>query len=364
MKNIIKISFGIIISVLFVYLAMKDVQFTEVWRAFTQAKFFYYIFVVMGIFLVFTIRTLRWQILLAPLKKISFYNLYSTVWISFMMLLIMPARLGEFARAYLVGKKENISKTGAFSSIVIERIFDGCASILMFIVAVIISPQSSSARITFDNMPVLSDSAKMVFKHFFEITTNPNNTVNLSFPIINLVYLVSIFYAAALVFVVLLRLFKNKTVSATLSLLFFLPVKIKDKISEILFSFIKGLDCLTDVKSLCVSIFYSLLIWGITGTYMYLMLLSFGIEPQFHVAFIILGFTVIGVMIPAAPGFIGTYHYMIMIAFKYYVGDDKNVAASYAWVSWAIGTLGTIAVGLYYLKKEKLTISSLTGSSK
>ncbi|HON56019.1 MAG TPA: lysylphosphatidylglycerol synthase transmembrane domain-containing protein [bacterium] len=364
MKKYFKLIFGILISIFFIYLSMKNVDFIEVWKSFKHVNFLYYLLIAPLYLSVYYLKTLRWKILLHPLKKISFRNLYPIIWISFMLLIILPARLGEFARAYLIGDKEKISKTSAFSTVVIERILDGCASILLFLIAVIISPQSALAKITFENMPALSRTSEFLFGFFFEIAKNSNNTIDLSFPIINLVYLVSIFYIAALMFVVLLKIFKTHTIAITLKFLFFLPKKIKQKVEKILLSFIQGLEVFSNFKSLLNSILYSLLIWFICGLYTYLMVLSFGIKIDFYIAFIILGFTIIGVMIPAAPGFIGTYHYMTMIAFKYYSIANSNLAASFAWVSWAIGTLPIILGGLYYLKKEKLTIKSIKEHSQ
>ena len=372
MKTKIKILAGIIISVFFVYLSMKDVVFIKMWEAFLQVNFYYYVFIILGVYLTYVLKTLRWQILLSPLKKISYKTLYPTLLISFMLLIIMPARLGEFARAYLVGRKENISKTGAFSSIVIERILDGCIAILFFIIAVSTSPQSSNISILFEKIAPLSATSQSVFSTFMTITTNYNSdpnkiTMNLEFKLMHLIYFIAFFYLAALFFVVLLKILKRRIVDLILKILFFLPEKIRNSIEEMLESFILGLECLSNFKNLLASVFYSFMIWGIVGAYTYLMLISFpGLEEiKFYIAFIIVGFTVIGVMIPAAPGFIGTFHIVVMIAFKYYIPQaDKNVAGSFAWVCWAIGTFYTIFVGLYHLKKEGLSIKSISDESK
>jgi glycosyltransferase 2 family protein len=38
---------------------------------------------------------------------------------------LLPGRLGEFWRAYLLGRKRNVSKTFALASVFVERVFDG-----------------------------------------------------------------------------------------------------------------------------------------------------------------------------------------------------------------------------------------------
>jgi len=358
MKQTLKIALGIIISAFFLWLAMKDVNFVEVLKSFKQINYYYLIFMIISAYLGMIIRTLRWQILLMPLKKTSFADLFSTIWISFMLLLILPARLGEFARAYLVGNKENISKTGAFSTIVMERILDGCSAIFLFIAAIMISTESSD--ITLMNFHFSSQLLKIIISPFAKIQPISTGGYLMNFTLKHLIYYVSFFYGAALLFVILLRIFGIKMVTLIKRLLFFAPVKIKSKICDTLNSFIAGFDSLSSFKSFILAVFYSLLLWFANGVLNYIILLAFGIECKFYIAFIILGFMVLGVMIPAAPGFIGTYHWVIMQAFHYYLpGYSREVAASWTWVSWSIGVMFIILVGFYYFKKENLNFKSI-----
>ncbi len=46
---------------------------------------------------------------------------------------VLPARAGEFLRAYLVGKKNGITFSGAFSTIIVERLFDLVCLMVLFV---------------------------------------------------------------------------------------------------------------------------------------------------------------------------------------------------------------------------------------
>ncbi|MBP7653879.1 flippase-like domain-containing protein [Candidatus Dependentiae bacterium] len=362
MKKKIKFIFSVLISLIFLYLSMKDVQFSKVWESLKKMKYYYIIFVVLISYLSYVIRTVRWQILLHPLKKTSYSNLFPTLCVSFMLLIILPARLGEFARAYLVGVKENISKTGAFSTIVVERILDGCITVLLFILAVFLSVESSNILIT--QISPKSEFIQKIFSLFASKTTMPDGKTVINFTLINFIYYVSFFYGGALLFVIFLKIFGTKMINFLISVLFFIPEKIKKILSQFLNSFIIGLNSLSNFKSILFSLLYSVILWLLIGTMNYIFLLSFGIECRFYIAFIILGFMILGVMIPAAPGFIGTYHWVIMLAFKFYLPEvDPNVAASYAWAAWSIGTVFALAIGFYYFKRENLDLKELQNSS-
>ena len=362
MKKNFKLIFGILMSVFFLYLSMKDVSFSEVWNSLKKIKYYYIIFMILITYLTYVIRTIRWQILLEPLKKTSYSNLFPTVMVSFFLLIILPARLGEFARAYLVGVKEKISKTGAFSTVVIERILDGCVTVLIFIIAVMISTESSGIQLA--EFKVKSGILRTVFGLFASVENSAEGEALVKFTLMNFIYYVSFFYGGALLFVVLLKIFGKKMISFINSILFFVPNKIKNVIDETLDSFILGLNSLSSFKSISASVFYSVLLWIIIGINNYVILLSFGIECKFYIAFIILGFMVLGVMIPAAPGFIGTYHWVVMLAFKYYLPEiDANEAASYAWTAWFIGNAFLVIMGFYYFKRENVSIGEINKSA-
>jgi uncharacterized protein (TIRG00374 family) len=268
------------------------------------------------------------------------------------MLLIFPFRLGEFARAYLIGEKEKISKTSAFSTIVLERILDGCTTVFLFLVAVFSSPKSSKI--------IIMAKEKLPSSGIFNLLLSPFLNSDGALTLINLIYFVAFFYIAALIFVVLLKIFGNKMVTLICNILRFLPVKIIDKIKEMLESFIDGLNIFHDYKKLMITIIYSFLVWIANASVNYICLISFGFPSSFNMALIILGFSVIGVMIPAAPGFIGTFHYVIKLAFMFYLPSvSVSNAISYAWVVWAVGTFFPLGLGFYYFNKENLKLKEI-----
>ena len=122
-----KFIIGLLVSLVFLYLAFRKVDFSELWSALKGANYWYILPNIVLVILSMWMRAYRWKFMIHPIKKVGLGRLFSTVMIGFMANNVLPARLGEFVRAYSLGAKENISKSATFATIVIERIFDGFA---------------------------------------------------------------------------------------------------------------------------------------------------------------------------------------------------------------------------------------------
>jgi hypothetical protein len=123
------------ISGTFLLLAFHNVDWAGTRRALLGAN---YVLVLLGAMVGlggFIVRAFGWKFLLAPVEHLSGWRLFPPVAIGYMANNLLPARLGEFARAYVVGKREGVSKSAALATIVVERLFD--ALTLLVILAVV-----------------------------------------------------------------------------------------------------------------------------------------------------------------------------------------------------------------------------------
>ena len=123
MKNIKQFVIGLIIAVFAIYFTFRNVSLKELLDSFSNVNFTYLIPSAILIIVSFVVRGLRWKTLLSPIKKVKTRQIFSPLMIGFMGNML-PARAGEFIRAYLLAKREEIAFTGVFASVVVERIFD------------------------------------------------------------------------------------------------------------------------------------------------------------------------------------------------------------------------------------------------
>ena len=142
-------------------------------------------------------------------------------------------------------------------------------------------------------------------------------------------------------------------------MLHFFPQKTKTRANTLADSFISGLGVFHDFKHLALSLLITCIVWFVITYSYYLGLAGFGIEKEFYLSFILLGFIIIAVMIPAAPGYVGTFHFSVQIILQKFFNVSPSVALSYAWVMWLCGMVVNIIPGLWYYSKLNLQLSKI-----
>lgn len=265
----------------------------------------------------FFVRALRWQFILFPIKAVSYSISYRIIIIGWMTNNILPARIGEIVRAYLIGKKEKISKTSSLATIVLERVFDGITLLIILLI------------------------------------------FSISLPLPNLIKDIVIF-SSCLFFIAL---------SALLSLRFFgsrmarflhvIPERFQKKILIHFDNFNSGLRVLSlNGIAFLKLVVYSIVIWLLEGSMYYFVLESFGLNLDFYVAFFLLAVVNLGILVPAAPGYIGTFQFFSIMALSIF-GIDKNTGFSVSIVLHALQYFPITFLGLYYLGKEGIKLSNI-----
>ena len=312
----LKIILPILISCLFLYLAGRNLDFVEAARVFCHINYFYLFIGFLATVVAFVIRVIRWQIMLSPIKNIGIRRLTSSFLIGLMVNNILPARIGELARAYVLGEKEKVSKSLVFATIILERTLDGL-SVFAFLTCLLF------------------------------IIPIPENIKRTGL-------LIAGAYLLILIFLFLLKTHKLWTIKKV--------ERISPRLSKIVESFSEGLSVLNSKRRFLLLSFYSLLSWLITGFSIHLLLLSIGISLPLHIAYLVLVMTVIGVMIPA-PGYIGPFHYFCILALQI-AGQDKDVAAGFSILLYLVGFLPITIAGIVCLFLEGISVSNLFALNK
>ncbi len=308
----LKIVLPILISCLFLYLAARNLDFVKTGRVFLSINYLYLFISFLATVIAFVIRVIRWQAILSPIKKMGIFVLSSSFLIGLMVNNILPARIGELARAYVLGEKEKVSKSLIFATIVLERILDTLSVFAILACLLFISP--------------IPEDIKKAGLFIFGVCL------------------------LILIFLSLLKTHKSWMIKRV--------ERISLKLSKIVESFSEGLSALSSKKRFLLISFYSILSWLITGLSIHFLLLSIGITLGLHIAYFVLVMTVIGVMIPAAPGYIGTYHYFCILALQI-AGQDKALAASFSILSYLISFIPTTLAGIVCLFLEGLSLSKI-----
>jgi uncharacterized protein (TIRG00374 family) len=114
----------VVLALALLGLFLRNVDFVGVAREIMRAHPGWLFLSLVTIIVNLVIRAWRWQFLLEPLGKASFANSFRATAVGFAARSFLPAAAGELVRPYFLSRREPMSATGAFATIVIERLLD------------------------------------------------------------------------------------------------------------------------------------------------------------------------------------------------------------------------------------------------
>ncbi|MBC8017753.1 MAG: flippase-like domain-containing protein [Verrucomicrobia bacterium] len=323
----IKFWLGIAVSVFFMALLFRKIDFNQLWSAHVRVDYRYILLAVACTFISYFLRAVRWHYLLIPVKRIPLSSLYPATIIGYMANNLLPARLGEFVRAYVLAQREGLQTPTVFASLVIDRLFDGFTVmlILLFTLFTLRMPQSLSEAET-----ALRTGGVVMF----------------------------VLYAAVVAFLFLLKRQTMRTLSWTGILLKPFPQKLSGRIIPLLGSFIGGIRMSSKGGHIAAVLVSSLAVWLFCVIPVDLVLQGFGIHLPITASMFILVLLVFAVMVPASPGFIGTYHYACFKGLSAF-GITGPIAASIALVIHGTAFFPVIIAGAYHLWRGKISLNAV-----
>ena len=315
---------GLLVSAVFLYFAFAKANLHEVLRHLAAANLWLLIPASVLTILAFAIRAMRWGVLLYPLKPIRFGPLFSATMIGFMCNNLLPMRLGELVRAWVIGRSARIRVSAAFATIVVERVFDLFSIIAIFGLVLLVAPIQNRQ-----------------FK--------------------TLVLIGFLFGAAVLGGLLVLHLKGRKLGSVVAHLL---PRRARPRVSSLLDSFQTGLGIFRDPRRMAAIAGLTFLMWACLVFVIRICFdsahLTVGDRPlPFSASLVVLVVLAIGIMVPSGPGFIGTLQAAAVFGLAIVGCSDSERALSFSIIYHATQWFPIVLVGLFYLMKENLSLAQV-----
>ena len=323
----LKFWLGIGISIFFLVLLFRKIDFQQLVNTLGSADYRYIIVAVAFTFISYFLRAVRWHYLLIPVKNISIASLYPATIIGYMANNLLPARLGEFVRAFVLARKEGLQAPVVFASLVIDRLCDGFTVMLMLLLTLFTLhlPQGMAEAGT-----TLKSGGMITF----------------------------VLYAGLVIFLILLKWQTVRTMRLVAYVLKPLPCGLSDRLIPLLGSFIGGIGIPSRGVHVTAVLLSSLLIWTFALLPIDFILQAFGIHLPISASMFIMVLLVFAVLVPASPGYIGTYHYACfkgLSAFQI----PEDVSISIALVIHGTSFFPVIVAGFYHLWRGKMSLRSV-----
>lgn len=311
-----KILLGILISVFFIWFALRGLELDKVGFYLRTADYRWIIPGVAVYFLAVVARTWRWHYLLRPIKPVPLGRLFPIVCIGYFGNNVYPARAGEVIRAIVLRRTESITVSASLATIIVERVFDGLVMLLFVFFAL---PFVGAEHIP----PV------------YRIT----------------VIVASIaFFAALLVF--LWMAFDQAR--ATRVYRFFssrlLPERFRAPADNFFDRFMDGLKFLRSGRDVLMVFMTSVVIWLLETVKYWFVMHAFAFTISFIGLMLMNGVVNLTTTIPSAPGYIGTFEVGARVLEA--LGVEYSLAFGYTIVLHAALWLPITLLGGYYMLRQ------------
>ncbi|MBI1794674.1 MAG: flippase-like domain-containing protein [Chloroflexi bacterium] len=325
---------GVLISVVFIWLALRGLRLDQFWGAVKTANYWWLIPGIGVYFVGVWVRAWRWHYLLGPIKKIPTNSMFPITTIGYMGNNIYPARAGEVLRAVILKRREGVSVSASLATIIVERIFDGVV-MLAFV---------------FVNLPELA-----------RLTGGSGFVGNIQ----QVAVIGTGVFLGALAIFLLAAMFPHTTAKVMLWFIEHLaPKRLHERITSLMNKFLDGLASLRSPLNVLMVFFTSVIIWLLeTGKYWFVMQ-AFNFKVSFFALMLMNGIVNLATTIPSAPGYIGTFDAPGIAVLTAY-GVDQATAAGYTLTLHVALWLPITLLGAYFLAREGIKWSdSLRSETK
>jgi glycosyltransferase 2 family protein len=331
---LVNLGISIAIGSLFIWLALRGVNWPEIADVFAAIN----PLILLGYFLLLVViqfcRVVRWGILLKPLGEVSFGRLFMVSCVGIMALVLLPLRLGEFARPLLISEPGRIRASSALATIVVERLIDSLAMALLLVVILFLIK---------DRIIVPTEI------HYWA-------------------------WVVLLGFILLLGLLvvaywqQEATVRSFRKVVGLVSQKAALRLGSILDSFINGLRALPNLKLVVSYLTLTGIVWFVTGVGHWFAFQAFPDLAQLGLieAFTVLAVLCVGLMIPAGPGMIGNFHYFVKLGLSLFVSDAilGSDGVAYALLVHAMSLGQQVLFGLPFLFHPQISVRRILFASR
>ena len=309
-----KIWLGIAISAFFIWLAVRELDWSGFWQALAAANYWWIIPSVVVYFGAVWARTWRWHYMLHHLKAVELRRLFPVVVIGYMGNNVYPARAGEIIRSYVLKRKEGIGMGASLTTVVLERLFDG----LVMLVFVFVTLPFINLPTIWNNLVIIASMLFLIgLITFFVIAANPVQTEKLY------------------------RWILRRLV----------PERFHEKAHAAFDKIMLGLHSLRSPREVLMIFVTSVAIWLTETTKYWFVMHAFDFSVPFTVLMLMTAVANLALIIPAAPGGAGTFD-LAGISVLTSFGVGVAIATSYTLVLHLALWVPITLLGVWYMWRE------------
>lgn len=299
--------FGIAITVLALGWLASRYDFGGVGRVMESAEPTLLLAAIPFLVLSFALRAARWRLLFGDLPKPGWRNAFAAVSAGYLFNNLLPSHAGELVRTFLLARKEGIAQARVLGTVVLEKVFDLSVFVGLALVTVAARPVPDWLRQGALTLLVLG-------------------VISVAF----LVFAPKIIAAAAAILV---------------SRLDWLGGSAKARVRQMLESLAAGLGGLKAPRVLLRIALFTAFIWVSEIMLLSMVVAAFSLDLALVERLLVLVLIATGTLIPAAPGYVGTYEAFGVLAFDF-LGQPHEIGLACVIALHAIQLAGASVLGV------------------
>lgn len=313
------------------YWFLRDTDLRDVWQQVQHARLGLIAISLLCVGITYVFRAIRWQLLLAPLGHARFRTAFRTTIIGFAALSLLPARLGDPLRAYLLARQEGFSPPATFATVMMERVFDLVAVLVLLAV---------------------------YLWGFADPSTMPAEAVG---ALARVKFWAAVFGGISVaLFVVmwLLATHPERIGGLVLTLGRVLPHKVATWLADLSRVLSRGFAASRSPRHVALAVAWSFPVWLAIAAESWLVTRAFGLALPFTGSFLLQVLLVIGVAVPT-PGGVGSYHQAYKFGMTTFFGAAPHQAVASAVVLHLVSFLPVVIVGVLFMHQDGLRFGGL-----
>jgi len=325
---------GVAVSLVFITIALLQIKdWGAFLRSFQAADLRFVLLMIAGYFLVFALRTLRWQYILWSVARPRLSSTFIALVICYMGNNIFPLRAGEVLRVVVLNRRHQIPVSSGLATVVVERLAD-VFTMLLFLGLLFLTLQFPP------QYQVVLGALKK------------GGALAIVSTIALILFLYGLYIGSGWV---------ERMVARVLSIL---PDRGQARFQEILKSFVQGLHILGRPTRLLNLFLLSAVIWLANLLPVYFVGLAFHWHLSFFGSLLLLFLGAVAASLPAAPGFWGTFHFLTAQGLAFLGLGPQETALSYAIVLHAGYYFPVLLLGAILAWREGYSLSAARAAAK
>jgi len=325
MRKYLQWAISIAVSAIAFWLAFRGVRVAEVADTLRTANYFYVLPALACIVVGLMARALSWQTILG--RKVPFWRAFTALNEGYLLSNVLPFRLGELGRAYLVSRNRGLSTSQAFSSVIVERVIDLCMIVVLFATVLPLVAGLAWAREAAVLAVVISVAG---MGGLFALTLNRARVLRLA-----------------------------RWVMGHVRLPWFNAARWETRVV----AFLDGLAALRDWRRFALAALASATAWVSASLCAWILMFAFLPAPTLPMGFFVLVISGLGVALPSAPASMGVFEASVVLALSAFKVDG-SVAFTFALIFHALNFGMTSVLGAVALGREGETLSHLAQAAR